>query len=134
MFYYKAEATFTIAGASVTLNACKSSERNYSHAVITVATDVNEFFVDNNVPNPNYGKTLSHISFHQGLENATKASKSLHAKLGGKAHLDRKYHYTASVNPTNEIQIVETTLVDAKTYRGFVTTYIDNKGQVKVGA
>ena len=30
MFYYKAEATFTINGAEVTLNGCKASERKKS--------------------------------------------------------------------------------------------------------
>ena len=133
MFYYKAEATFTINGAEVTLNGCKASGRIYSHAVITVGTDANEFYLDNNKPNPNYGKTISHISFHQGLENATKSAKSLHATLGGKAFFDRKRNYKNQVNATNEIQIVETTLVDSKTYRNFNATFIDSNGQVKGG-
>lgn len=133
MFYYKAEATFTIAGAEVTLDSCKSSERNYSHAVITVASITNETYLDG-TPNPDHGKTISMISFHQGLDNAVKASKSkTHAMYGGKAYLDRKGNYKSEINPTADIRIVETTLVDAKTYRNFKSTHIDHNGQVKVG-
>jgi hypothetical protein len=133
MFYYKAEATFTIAGAEVTLDGCKSSERNYSHAVITVASITNETYLDG-TPNPNYGKTISMISFHQGLDNAVKATKSkVHAMYGGKAYLDRKGNYKYEINPTADTRIVETTLVDAKTYRNFKPTYIDHNGQVKGG-
>jgi hypothetical protein len=134
MFYYKAEATFTINGAEVTLNGCKSSERNYSHAVVVVATEMNEFFSPNNTPNPHYGKTISAISFHQGLDNATKAAKSKkYTTYGGKFYANSNIDYGYEINPTVEMQIVETTLVDGKTYRNFQPTYIDNNGQVKVG-
>ena len=134
MFYYKAEATFTINGAEVTLNGCKASERNYSHAVITVATVSYEFHYDGVTPNPNFGKTISMISFHQGLENAVKASKSAtHANYGGQDYLDCKGNYKHQINPTADIRIVETTLVDGKTYRNFKPTYIDRNGQVKGG-
>ena len=130
MFYYKAEATFTIAGAEVTLNGCKASERNYSHAVITVSSITNETYLDGTA-NPDFGKTISMISFHQGLDNAVKASKSnVHATYGGQAYLDRKGNYKHQINPTADIRIVETTLVDGKTYRNFNTTYIYD-GQVK---
>jgi hypothetical protein len=135
MFYYKAEATFTINGAEVTLNGCKASERNYSHAVITVATITNEFYYDGITPNPDCGKTVSLVSFHQGLENAVKASKSTtHATYGGAGYLDRKGQYKHHVNPTADIRVVETTLVDGKTYRNFNTTYIDRNGQVKTSS
>ena len=134
MFYYKAEATFIIDGAEVTINACKASERNYSHAVITVSTNVNEFYVDSNEPNPNYGKPISYLSFHQGEENAIKASRGVHATYGGKAYVDRKRNYKSQINPTADIRIVETTLVDGKTYRNFNTTYIDRDGQVKTSS
>jgi hypothetical protein len=133
MFYYKAEATFTINGAEVTINGCKASERNYSHAVITVSSDVNEFYLDTEERNSHYGQAISFISFHQGLENAQKAAKSSHATLGGKGYRDRKYNIKRNVNPNADIRIVETTLVDSKTYRNFNTTYIDHYGQVKGG-
>jgi hypothetical protein len=134
MFYYKAEATFTIAGAEITLNACKSSNRNYTHAVVVVATEMTEFFSPSNKPNPHYGKTISAISFHQGLDNAMKAAKSKnYTTYGGKGYVDNKGNYSHESNPTVEIKIVETTLVDSKTYRNFQPTYIDNNGQVKVG-
>jgi uncharacterized lipoprotein NlpE involved in copper resistance len=130
MFYYKAEATFTINGAEATLNGCKASERNYSHAVITVASVNSETYLDG-TPNPDYGKTISMVSFHQGLDNAVKASKSkYHAMYGGKAYLDRKGNYKHEFNPTADVRIVETTLVDGKTYRNFKSTYIDHNGQV----
>jgi hypothetical protein len=134
MFYYKAEATFTIAGVKVTLNGCKASERNYSHAVITVATITNKFYYDGITPNPNCGKTVSLISFHQGLDNAVKASKSnAHATHGGPGYLDRKGNYKHQINPTADTRIVKTTLVDGKIYRNFKPTYIDNDGQIKGG-
>ena len=131
MFYYKAEATFTIDGAEVTLNGCKASERNYSRAVITVATITNEFYYDGITPNPDCGKRVSIITFHQGVDNAVKASKSsTHATHGGAGYVDRKGQYKRQINPTADIRIVETTLVDGKTYRNFNTTYIYD-GQVK---
>lgn len=130
MFYYKAEATFTINGADVTLNGCKASERNYSHAVITVASVTNKTYFDG-TPNPDFGKTISMVSFHQGLDNAVKASKSnTHATYGGQGYLDRKNNIKRQINPTADTRIVETTLVDGKTYRNFKTTYIDHNGQV----
>jgi hypothetical protein len=130
MFYYKAEATFTIAGADVTLNGCKASERNYSHAVITVASITCKTYIDG-TPNPDFGKTISMVSFHQGLDNAIKASKSkTHAMYGGQGYLDRKGNYKNEINPTADTKIVETTLVDSKTYRNFKPTYIDYNGQV----
>lgn len=132
MFYYKAEATFTIAGEEVTLNACKSSNRNYSHAVVVVATEMTEFYSPSNLPNPNYGKTIYGISFHQGLDNAVKAAKN-YATFGGKGYVTNKNNYKYEINPTVEIKIVETTLVDSKTYRNFKPTYIDRNGQVVKG-
>jgi hypothetical protein len=130
MFYYKAEATFKIAGADVTLNGCKASERNYSHAVITVASVTNQTYLDG-TPNPDFGKTISMISFHQGLDNAVKSSKSnTHATYGGQSYLDRKGNIKRQINPTADVRIVETTLVDSKTYRNFKPTYIDYNGQV----
>lgn len=134
MFYYKAEATFTVDGEEVIFDSCKSSERNYSHAVITVSTITNEFYYDNSTPNPDYGKKVLMISFHQGLDNAVKASKSnVHATHGGAGYLDRKGNYKHQINPTADTRIVETTLVDGKTYRNFKPTYIDYNGQVVKG-
>jgi hypothetical protein len=52
---------------------------------------------------------------------------------GGAGYLDRKGNYKHQINPTADIRIVETTLVDGKTYRNFQPTYIDRNGQVKVG-
>jgi hypothetical protein len=133
MFYYKAEATFTVDGVEVTLTDIKASERNYSHAVITVSTNVNEFYVDSAEPNPNYGKAISYLSFHQGEENAIKASRGVHATYGGKAYFDRKRNYKSQINPTADIRIVETTLVDAKTYREFKKGFINTDFQLRAG-
>ena len=126
MFYYKAEATFTINGAEAILNACKSSNRNYSHAVVVIASDLTD------ESSLTYGKTSSIISFHQGLDNAVKASKS-YVNLGGKRSVGKNGFYKYEINPTAEIKIVETTLVDSKTYRNFKPNYIDSNGQVVKG-
>jgi hypothetical protein len=133
MFYYKAEATFTVNGVEVTLTDIKASERNYSHAVITVSSVMSEFYAGSNEPNPNYGKSISYLSFHQGEENAIKASRSTHATWGGKGYIDRKRNFKSEINPTADIRIVETTLVDAKTYREFKKTFITTDKQLKGG-
>jgi hypothetical protein len=49
---------------------------------------------------------------------------------GGKAYLDRKGNYKHEFNPTADVRIVETILVDGKTYRNFKSIYIDHNGQV----
>lgn len=133
MFYYKAEATFTVNGAEVTISDIKASERNYSHAVITVSSVVSEFYVPSGEPNPNYGKTITYLSFHQGEENAIKASRSTHATWGGQVYIDRKRNFKSQINPTADIRIVETTLVDAKTYREFKKTFVNTDMQLKGG-
>jgi hypothetical protein len=133
MFYYKAEATFIINGTEVTLTDIKASERNYSHAVITVSTVVSEFYAGTNEPNLNYGKKISYLTFHQGEENAIKASRSTHSTWGGQGYLDRKRNFKSHINPTADIRIVETTLVDAKTYREFKKGFINTDFQLRAG-
>jgi hypothetical protein len=94
------------------------------------ATECQPMYFDG-TPNPDFGKTISMVSFHQGLDNAVKSSKSnTHATYGGQSYLDRKNNIKRQINPTADTRIVETTLVDGKTYRNFKTTYIDHNGQV----
>ena len=131
MNYYKAEATFTVDGKTFTLTDIKASDRNYSHAVVTAATIQNEFYLGGE-RNPFFGEIATTLTFHQGLDNAQKATKS-HATLGGLASLDKRNNIKREINPTAQTIVVQTTLVDGKTYREFKKNFISTDFQAKVG-
>lgn len=133
MKYYKAEATFTVNGKTFTLTDIKASERNYSHAVISAGIYQNEFYVGTIEHNPAFGEITTGLTFHQGLNNAEKALK-MHATIGGVTSLGKRNNIQRAVNPTTQTVIVETTLVDSRTYREFKKGFVSTNFQVKASA
>lgn len=119
MNYYKASTNAkSKSGDFIAITDIKASERNYSHAVITVAIVMNETYYDG-TPNPSFGKRVSVLSFHQGLENAQKAADgTTHACLGGGYEIV-KGRLKGMRNANRSTVIVETELVSSKEYRDF---------------
>lgn len=119
MNYYKASTNAkNNSGDFIAITDIKASERNYSHAVITVAIVSNATYHDG-TPNPSYGRRTAVMSFHQGLENAEKAAQgTLHACRGGGYEIV-KGHMKGLRNPNRSTVIVETELVSSKEYRDF---------------
>lgn len=123
MNYYKAQVNATTAsGRIVAVADIKASDRIYSHAVITVAVVTRKFYTDG-TPNPYYGKRVSWLSFHQGLQNAEKAAQSsAHRCLGGDFSYDDYGRKIESTNHNRSTTIVQTELVSSSEYRNFKKT------------
>lgn len=130
MKYYKAEKTMTVGGKTFTLTDIKASERDYSHAVISAGIFQDEYYLNSTERNPSFEKIVTLLTFHQGLSNAEKALKS-HKTIGGSATLDKRNNIKREINPTTLSFIVETELVDSRTYREFKKGFISTDFQVK---